>query len=108
MDKKSIIKKCMDGKGGCKKDGKGGPGMLSNIGKKVVGVASNVISAPQQFGAWKAKNRADSDVNILKKARGYDNAPDWNKDGSLSDAQKMRSAAKDVKKRLLKKKVSGI
>lgn len=64
---------------------------------------ANIISAPAQIRAKRSMRQADSDVATLKRARSYDNAPNHNNDGTLSDAFKARSLAQDVKDRLNKK-----
>lgn len=68
----------------------------SKLGKKVVDVTSDVLSAPKRayLGVQTAKNNADT--KVLKSARAYNNAPDWNEDGTPTDAFKTRSLAKDI------------
>lgn len=68
--------------------------------KKVVGVASDVISAPARYKAYKSGVQATKDVALLKRARGYDNAPD---EANGGDAGRVRSLALDVKDRVGKK-----
>lgn len=48
-------------------------------------------------------NKANSDVKKLKLARSYDNAPNRNNDGSISDAGMARSLANEVKERRMKR-----
>lgn len=66
----------------------------------------DMVDVPLQvanFKARKSMKQADSDVATIKRARSYDNAPNFNNDGSVSDAFKARSLAQDVKDRLNKK-----
>lgn len=72
---------------------------ISGAKKAVVSVASDVMSAPAR-AYYSAKSRqADRDYNTLKRARAYDDAPNFNRDGSPSDALKARTAADEVKMR---------
>lgn len=61
--------------------------------KKAVGSAlGSVMSYPSnRRGA-----AADADRQTLKEANKWDGAPNFNEDGSVTDAFKVRSAARDV------------
>lgn len=48
------------------------------------------------------KKKSDSDVAVLKNARNYDNAPDFDAEGMPTDAFKTRQAAEKIKERLIK------
>lgn len=61
---------------------------------KVIGITSDVLSAPARYKAYKADKQATKDVALLKKARSYDNAPDEANNG---EAGMVRSLARDVK-----------
>ena len=74
---------------------------VKKVGKKVVGVTSDVMSAPAKMKAGMSKMQADRDVDTMKRARAYDNAPDEANDG---DAGRTRFMAQEVKDRLKKKK----
>ncbi len=78
-------------------------GVYTPIKKAVINATANVISAPAQIKAMRSKMQADKDVDTLKRARSYDDAPGRNEDGSVSDAGMARSMAMDVKDRLKKK-----
>jgi len=78
-------------------------GYASSAKEKIIDVTSDVLSAPARLKARKTMRQADSDVKILKEARAYDNAPNFNDDGSVTDAFKVRSLARGVKDRLNKK-----
>lgn len=58
--------------------------------------AKGLVSIARKPGIVK---RANKDVKILKTARAYDNAPNRNNDGSISDAGMARSLANDVRDR---------
>lgn len=75
------------------------------IKEKITGVykgAGEVISAPvKMVKAVTSKIQADRDVDTLKRARAYDNAPDEANEG---DAGRTRFMADEVRDRLKKKK----
>lgn len=73
------------------------------IRKKAINTVANVISAPAQIKSKYIQNRADREVNIIKKARAYDNASDWNNDGTPSNAAFARADAAKVKEKILKR-----
>ena len=74
---------------------------VKKVAKKVVDVASDIISAPAVIKQKIGKTQSDRDVDTLKRARAYDNAPDEANDG---DAGRTRFMASEVKDRLKKKK----
>lgn len=74
---------------------------VKKMAKKVVDVASDVMSAPAKMKANRTMRQASSDVSVLKRARAYDKAPDEANDG---DAGRTRFMAGVVKDRLTKKK----
>lgn len=53
----------------------------------------------------RAIKRSTADTKIIKRARAYDNAPQLNTDGSVTDAFKARSAAESAKARVKKYKI---
>ncbi len=77
---------------------------ISGVKKKVISVASDVMSAPARayYGAKQAQGARD--YNTLKRAKAYDDAPSFDKLGNPSDALKARTAADEVKMRLGGKK----
>lgn len=77
--------------------------MIKKIKNKAIDMMSDVLSAKPRWKAKKAMKQADYDVAILKKARSYDNAPDFDDMGMPTDAMKVRTAADAVKMRLKKK-----
>jgi len=74
--------------------------IIKKAGKTVINATANLISAPAQIKAAMAQSQANSDVATIKRARSYDNAPNFNNDGTVSDAFKARSLANDVTDRL--------
>lgn len=101
--KENSVNKLFHGSAGTKNAGMYHSG-VATLKKKVIGVTSDILSAPARMKANRVIKQADSDVKILKEARAYDNAPNFNDDGSVTDAFKVRSLASDVKDRLKKKK----
>ena len=104
QQKKEIIKKQIAKVG----DGKGGIGsslksLARKVKEKAVDITSDVLSAPARAYYGVKANRANADADVIKKARDYDNAPDWTNEGEVSDAQKTRFMAKLAKERLTKK-----
>ena len=67
--------------------------------KNIVG---NVISAPSRLKSKFKRTIADRRVKILKKARSFDKAPDF-RNGKPTKALKFRSAAEDIRRKVLKK-----
>ena len=102
MNKKQILKKYT---------GKGGP-ILNKVGSVVRGALINnpvgkatraIANTYYDIKANRAKNQADKDVAAIKLARSYDNAPNRNEDGSVSDAFKARAMADEVRDRISSK-----
>lgn len=78
--------------------------MLSKkIKNKIIDIASDVMSFKPRRNAKKAMVQADYDVAILKQARSYDDAPDFDDMGMPTDAFKTRTMADAVRVRLAKK-----
>lgn len=73
------------------------------LGRVVRNVTATAISAPSVIRSKMREREADQDVKTIKNARMYDNASDWNNDGSPSDAQKARFSAQMVKDKLKKR-----
>jgi len=76
---------------------------LGGVKKKVIDVASDVMSAPAQIKAARSKSRADSYTKALKLARSYDKAPSYDEKG-VTDAGMARSLAEDVRDKIKKLK----
>lgn len=74
---------------------------VKKVAKKVVNATANVMSAPAKMKAYKAGVQADRDVKVLKRARGYDKAPD---EANGGDAGRTRFMAQEVRDRITKKK----
>lgn len=66
---------------------------LGKVKNAVIDKTSDVLSAPTRAYYGLKEKQANSDANVLKKARQYDNAP--NTPGS--DAFKMRSMADAIR-----------
>lgn len=73
------------------------------IKKKIIDVASDVLSAPARAYYGVKSMRANSDADAIQRARKYDGAPDYNNDGSVTDAFKARSAADAARERTIKR-----
>lgn len=78
-------------------------GFASRIGRSIVDKTSDVLAYPKVRKAKKIIEQSTKDFNILRRARNYDNAPDFDEQGQVTDAFKTRSLARDVRKRLEKK-----
>ena len=83
--------------------------IIDKVGKAFHGAAgyassavSNIIAAPAIIKSKRAQSQATKDVATIKRARSYDNAPDFNEKG-VTDAFKARSLADEVKTRRTKK-----
>lgn len=77
---------------------------ISGVKKKVIGVTSDVLSAPARAYYGAKSRQSTRDYNTLKRARAYDDAPSFDRLGRPSDALKARTAADEVRMRLTKKK----
>lgn len=64
---------------------------------KVTDFAPNVMMA--RYKMRKTQKRVDDEVKAIRYARSFDNASDFNMDGSVSDAQKARFNVEMIKKR---------
>jgi len=73
---------------------------IGGVKSKVINTTANVLSAYPQYKAFKAGVQATRDVNTLRKARSYDNAPDEANEG---DAGRTRFMAQEVRDRLTKR-----
>lgn len=69
----------------------------SALKSKVIGTVSDVLSGPSRLKHAIRGARADADRKVLKLARGYDDAPNRNLDGSISEAFKVRSVADSIR-----------
>lgn len=74
------------------------------IKDKVIDKTANVISAPSRLKSKLKQKRAESDYKVLKGARSYKGAPNFDDEGRPTDAFKMRTMADAVKTRYGKKK----
>jgi len=78
--------------------------MKTNKAKnKIVDVASDVLSAPARVYYGHKSRKANTDAYILGKARATAGAPDFNDDGSVSDAFKAREVSETIKDRIRSK-----
>jgi hypothetical protein len=77
-------------------------GALRKFKDKAVDVTSDVISAPSRMKSNMKIRKAESDTKILQEAKKYDNAPDFDGNGGVTDAFKARSLASDVRRKLKK------
>lgn len=72
--------------------------------RRITDRVSDVLSAPARIKSALKQRRSKIDYLRIKRARSYGNAPDFNEDGTVSDAFKARSLSREVKNRLTKKK----
>lgn len=63
---------------------------------------ARVLSAPSRAYQDIRGSRFDSARSVLKQAQAYDNAPNRNDDGSITDAAKVRFMADEVRRRYKK------
>lgn len=71
--------------------------------KKVVGVASDVMSAPSRAVSTVKQIKSEGAAKALKRASSWDNAPGLNSDGSVTQAFKDRSVAGGIKMKMKRK-----
>lgn len=82
MNKKKVLKKAV---GGC--SGKGG----LSVGKSITGPVSSIIAGVSSIGDKMRKRRYDKTLSVVREARKYDNAPNFDGSGKITDAFKVRS-----------------
>ena len=70
---------------------------------KIQDVASTIMASPSILTSKMKQDRADRETTILKEARMYDNAPDFDDNGKPSDAFKTRVMAREIKDRIKKR-----
>lgn len=75
---------------------------VKGVKKKVIGAVSDTISAPARayYGAKAARSGREADT--LRKARAYDDAPDFDSKGAPTEALKTRTMANAIRDRLKK------
>lgn len=71
--------------------------MASALKRKTTDAASDILSGPTRFRQSIRKRGFDMDRAKLIRARSYDNAPDYDETGNITDAFKARALAKDVR-----------
>ena len=83
---------------------------LNNIRKGAINATANVISAPAQYKAFRAKGKADQDVKSIKLVRENKDAPDYDENGKETEMYYHRNrvtllkAARDFKNKQASKK----
>lgn len=75
---------------------------MNKFKKGVINATANVLSAPAQIKSALSQRQSSKDFNVLKTANSYKGAPDYDNSGMPTNANKARSLALDVKKRLTK------
>lgn len=70
----------------------------------VINTASKVMSAPHRAYYGLKKSRAESEAKVLREAKMYDNAPNFDEKGNPTNAYKARFMAKMIKDKYKKKK----
>lgn len=73
-----------------------------SIKKKIIDIASDVLSAPVRAYYGSKARQANSDADVLQYARKFDDAPNVH-NGMPTDAFKARNVAESVRERLIKK-----
>ena len=83
---------------------------LDNIRKGAINATANVMSAPAQYKAFRAKGKADQDVKSIKMVRENKDAPDFDNDGKETEMYYRRNrvtllkAERDFKNKKASKK----
>lgn len=70
-----------------------------SFASKVISTTADVLSAIPRAQQAARGARYDTARKTLVEARKYDNAPNFNDNGSVTDAFKIRSMAKDIRRR---------
>lgn len=70
---------------------------IKGIKKSFANKASGVLSSPARAYYGLKTMRAKSEANVLRQARSYDGAPDFNDKGMPTDAFKVRTVADSVR-----------
>lgn len=65
--------------------------------KKVTGAVGSALSIPSRVKYGLKGQRASSAANVLKQARKYDNAANFDSSGMPTDAFKVRSVAQGIR-----------
>jgi uncharacterized membrane protein YebE (DUF533 family) len=92
--KKSIMKKACQGKGGAV--GR----LVGKVEDKAIGALGSALALPAQAYNGYKRMKSDSAANVLKLARSYKGAPDYDSKGNVTDAFKVRTVADSVRRRL--------
>jgi hypothetical protein len=74
------------------------------IKKRIINATANVMSAYPQAKSYLSQRQSNKDFKVLKTANSYKGAPDWNPNGTPTNAYMARSLANDVKVRLAGKR----
>lgn len=77
---------------------------MDQIRKKSINATANVLSAKAQIKSKLSRMRSDADVKAIKRARAYDDAPNYDSKGRPTEAFKARSVAESVKRRIRRRK----
>lgn len=72
---------------------------IKGVKKAVIGTTSDVLSAPARAYHGAKGARATREAGILRKARGYKGAADFDSKGDPTDALKYRTAADVIRSR---------
>lgn len=78
--------------------------LMGRIKGAVIDKASDVMSAPARAYYGLKSRRSASDAKVLRQARAYDNAPNFDDKGMPTDAFKTRSVADAVRAKYTKRK----
>lgn len=72
---------------------------ISGAKKAVIDKTADVLSFPARAYHGSKERQANRDYNTLKRARAYDDAPNFDSKGNATDALKARTAADEVRMR---------
>lgn len=76
---------------------------IRGVKKALINKTSDVLSAPARAYHGAKAMRSNNEADILRTARDYDNAPDYDDEGNATDARKYRSAAETIRSKHAKK-----
>ena len=71
--------------------------------RKILNFVGGVLASPSVLASKIRAKRSDRDFKILRYARNYDEAPNYDSRGRPTDAFKARSLADEVRTRLTRK-----
>jgi hypothetical protein len=70
---------------------------MSRIIHRIVNGVAEVMASPMTLGSQMRGSGFDMKRSLVKKARMYDHAPNYDQSGNVTEAFKVRSLRKDIK-----------